>query len=187
MLMISILEQEKKKQHSHAHSLLRECLKTHGICYDENTAVVKNEYGKPSLAERPDICYNLSHSEGICTCIVTDRECGIDCEKVREYRPNVVRRVFSESETADLERIPENERSLYFFRLWTLKEAFVKAVGKGISYPMKEVVFGFDNGRIICSEKGYSFRQYIIRGGEYVVSVCKKNKKTAKRSHGGLG
>ena len=62
--------------------------------------------GKPSLALFPDIHYNISHAEGIAACIVSDFECGIDCERVREYRPNVMKRAFSEKER----EIVENDK-----------------------------------------------------------------------------
>ena len=171
MLMISMIELDKKKQHSHAHKLLRECLKPYNIAYSEDMLSL-GEHGKPYLAERPEVCFNLSHSDGIAACIVSEHECGIDCEKVREYRPNVVRRVFSPAEQELLEAAPECERDLLFFRLWTLKEAFVKAVGRGISYPMSSVEFNFSDGVISCSEQARRFRQYILQGGKYVVSVC---------------
>lgn len=171
MLMISILQLDKKMQHSHTHKLLGECLKPYNIAYCEDMLSL-GEHGKPFLAERPDICFNLSHSDGIAACIVSANECGIDCERVREWRPNVVRRVFTPEEQALLEAEPEGGRGLLFFRIWTLKEAFVKAVGKGISYPMNTVEFSFANGAISCTEQGWRFRQYILRGGKFVVSVC---------------
>lgn len=173
MLMISLIQLEKNKQHSHAHKLLRECLRSYNIDYTEDM-LTYGDHGKPALDGYSGICFNLSHSDGIAACILSEKECGIDCERVLEYRPNVAKRVFTPSEQALLEAAHESERDLLFFRLWTLKEAFVKAVGKGISYPMSSVGFSFVNGTIVCTEKKWSFRQYILRGGEYVVSVCEK-------------
>ena len=172
MLMISIQELDKKELHSHAHKLLRECLRPLGVEYDENTPVIKGKMGKPSLAERPGIHYNISHSKGIAACIVSDRRCGIDCEAVREYRPNVMRRAFSEAERRSVEEAPENMRDELFFRLWTLKEAYVKALGIGISYPLDTVEFSFEGDRIITNVKDCRFRQYLVGGGRYAVSVC---------------
>ena len=174
MLMISIMDVEKKQEHSHAHALLRECLRPLDIAYDSDTPVVKNELGKPSLAEHPEVNYNLSHASGIAACIVSGRECGIDCEQVRSFRPNVMKRAFSTVERELVEKTSESERDLIFFRLWTLKEAYVKALGIGISYPLDKAEFSFDGNRIIASAEGYSFRQYILRGGRFVVSVCEK-------------
>lgn len=171
MLMISLIQLDKKEQHSHAHKLLRECLKPYNIAYSEDMPAL-GEHGKPYLAEQPDVRFNLSHADGIAACIVSAHECGIDCERVREYRPNVVRRAFAPEEQELLEAAPESERGLLVFRIWTLKEAFVKTVGRGLSYPMSSVGFSFADGAIACTEEGFRFRQYILRGGKYVVSVC---------------
>lgn len=174
MLMISITDMDKRAFHGHAHKMLRECLRVKGIEYGENTPVVKGELGKPSLAEHPEIHYNLSHANGIAACMVSDCECGIDCENVRDFRPNVMKRAFSDKEREMVEKAPESEKNLLFFRLWTLKEAYVKALGIGISYPMNTAEFSFDGENIITEIKGFRFRQYILKGGRYVVSLCEK-------------
>lgn len=174
MLMISIKDMDKKELHNHAHRLLRECLRPYGIDYTEETPVTKGKMGKPSLAYRPDIHYNLSHADGIAACIVSDCECGIDCERVREYRPNVMKRAFSEKERDMVEKAPDDMKDQLFFRLWTLKEAYVKALGTGISYPMDTAEFGFEGGEIRTNVQGWRFRQYIVCGGKFVISVCEK-------------
>lgn len=176
MLMISLMDIEPKELHSHAHKLLRECLKSAGVAYNENTPVIKGKMGKPSLKEYPQIHYNLSHSKGIVACIVSDTECGIDCEKVREYRPNVAKRVFSERELKMFDEADDSEKDLIFFRLWTLKEAYVKAIGIGISYPMNTVEFSFEGNEPVSNIKDCRFRQYLIGGSKYVVSVCEQKK-----------
>ncbi|MDE6665820.1 MAG: 4'-phosphopantetheinyl transferase superfamily protein [Ruminococcus sp.] len=175
MLLISIKKVPKKEQRKHAHSLLRECLRTKKINYaTDETPVSRGEHGKPFLTEYPDIKYNMSHADGIAVCLMTDRECGVDCEGIRPYRPNVVKRAFSENEKKLIENAPENERDLLFFRLWTLKEAYVKAIGIGISYPLNTVEFSFEGNRIITSVSGYKFRQYILKNGKFAVAVCIK-------------
>ncbi|MBR6385468.1 MAG: hypothetical protein IKS03_05025, partial [Ruminococcus sp.] len=55
MLIISIKDIAKKEQHTHAHKLLRECLKKYNINYNEETKIHKTEMGKPSLADYPEI------------------------------------------------------------------------------------------------------------------------------------
>ena len=174
MLMISIKDMDKKELHNHAHRLLRECLRPYGIDYTEETPVTKGKMGKPSLAYRPDIHYNLSPADGIAACIVSDCECGIDCERVREFRPNVMKRAFSEKERDMVEKAPDDMKDQLFFRLWTLKEAYVKALGTGISYPMDTAEFGFEGGEIRTNVQGWRFRQYIVCGGKFVISVCEK-------------
>lgn len=174
MLMISIKDIPKKEQHTHAHNLLRECLKLFNIDYSESTATEKNRYGKPSLTDFPDIKYNLSHADGISVCIISDVECGIDCENVREYRPNVLKRAFSDDERNMILSVPENQRDLLFFRLWTLKESYIKAIGTGLSFPLNEVNFSFADNKIISNIKDHRFKQYILKDKKYIVSICEQ-------------
>lgn len=174
MLIISLKKLPKAGQHEYAHRLLRECLKPHGVSYTENTPIAKGAHGKPSLAEHPHIHYNVTHADGITACISADNECGIDAERVRDCRPNVIKRAFSESEKALIENAPDEEKNLLFFRLWTLKEAYVKALGIGVSYPLNTAEFSFDGSKIRTNIEGYGFKQYVLSGGEFVVSVCEK-------------
>lgn len=137
----------KKMQHDHAHKLLRECLKSRDIAYSEDLRIEKGKYGKPYLAEYPDVKYNISHADGIAACMVSDSECGIDCEKVRNLREGVLRRAFSEREREMIASVAEAERDLLFFRLWTLKESYIKAIGTGLSYPLETADFLLNSGR----------------------------------------
>ncbi len=176
MIIISIKDIPKAEQHSHAWGLLRQCMEKRGIRLSEDD-VLRGDYGKPYLPEHPRLNFNISHAGGIAACIVSEWECGIDCEPVRQYRPNVMRRAFSEREISLIENAPEEERDLLFFRLWTLKESYIKATGMGLSFPMREAEFSFRNGRIITDIRGFRFRQYTAKKGGYVISVCENMNK----------
>lgn len=172
MIIISAKQVRKSEQHSHAHSLLGRCLKSLGVDYDMNvTPVTLGRHGKPSLAEHPELHYNISHADGIAAAMVSEHECGIDCERVRRYDPRTMRRVCSEAEREAVEAASEEERELLFFSLWTLKEAYIKALGIGLAFPLREAVFAFEGDRIVTDLKGCRFARYVI-GGEFVVSVC---------------
>ncbi len=170
MIAVSLINLDKKEQHTHAHKLLRECLKPFGIEYSEELNA-RGQYGKPFLPEHAEIHFNISHGDGIAACVVGERECGIDCERVRPYRPNVVKRVFSEREQEFFGETPESQRNMLFFRLWTLKEAYIKAIGMGLSFPMNQAEFIPDDSGFAANIPDFKFRQYIIRG-KFVVSVC---------------
>ena len=169
--MVSIGDIPKSEQHNRAHKLLRECLKPLKISYPAELSC--GEYGKPYLAEHPEVKFNLSHSDGIAACIVSDHECGIDCEKVRNFHPKAMQRAFSDAERELVNSAPEEERDLLFFRIWTLKEAYIKAIGRGLSFPMDRVEFSFDGDRVISNVPDFRFRQYVIHG-EFVVSICEQ-------------
>ncbi len=179
MLIISIKDIPGAAQHDHAHSLLRVCLGKYGIDYRGAADLRIGRLGKPELAEYPGVFFNLTHCDGAAACVVSDRLCGIDAEKVRSLKPNVMRRAFSERECAAVERAPEKLKDLVFFRIWTLKESYVKALGTGISYPLKTAGFLPAGQEITTNITEFSFRQYIIDdpdGGVFVVSVCEKDR-----------
>lgn len=98
-----------------------------------------SQNGKPSL-ENNKLKFNLSHSNGYAAyAFTTDDEIGIDVEYMREI-PDILQvseRFFSEMERDELNKIGENQLELGFFNCWTRKEAFLKAIGDGLSYPLE--------------------------------------------------
>lgn len=105
-----------------------------------------NPYGKPSLVTAVSeykLCFNLSHSHGIALIAVDhNREVGIDIEHIRKDFPyqQIAESFFSPFENAVLRSLPEHQQLRAFFTCWTRKEAYIKAVGKGLSIPLD----GFD-------------------------------------------
>ena len=94
--------------------------------------------GKPYLAHGSGLCFNLSHAEDTAVIAITSqREIGIDIEATtREVDVlGVARKVFSPDEIARLTALAPEERPAAFFRLWTRKEAYIKARGDGFGYP----------------------------------------------------
>jgi 4'-phosphopantetheinyl transferase len=94
--------------------------------------------GKPMLADS-GISFNLSHSHGLAVCAVAcGREVGIDVERVRERASSdqIAERFFSPREFAVYRQIPEAQRLRAFFECWTRKEAFLKARGSGLAFPL---------------------------------------------------
>ncbi len=96
----------------------------------------------------PDQVFNLSHSGDYVLCsISTERgaKVGCDIETVKEARLRVARRFFLPSETAWIEGQPsERERKEAFYRLWVLKESFMKAVRRGMGLDTRSFEIGFD-------------------------------------------
>jgi 4'-phosphopantetheinyl transferase len=100
--------------------------------------------GKPELRRqggRPVIQFNLAHSHGTAIYAITqDRPVGIDIESVKYEFPveSVAERFFSEAEVAALRSLPEQVQTIAFFKCWTRKEAFIKALGHGLSFPLSD-------------------------------------------------
>jgi 4'-phosphopantetheinyl transferase len=62
---------------------------------------------------------------------------GIDIEEIRDqFDPDLVRYAFSDSERTEFERIPVHQKRAAFYRTWTRKEAYLKAIGCGLSRPL---------------------------------------------------
>jgi len=99
-------------------------------------------YGKPSLdgvTGGGPLRFNVSHSNGLALYAVTrGREVGIDLEFVREdfATLEIAERFFSAREVSVLRTLPPCERAVAFFDCWARKEAYVKARGEGLSYPL---------------------------------------------------
>jgi 4'-phosphopantetheinyl transferase len=100
---------------------------------------VYGEKGKPSLAEPSRIRFNASHSGDLALYAFTpDCEVGVDVEKFRPMTDlrEIAARFFCAEEAAELMQVPEEQRGPAFFRCWTRKEAYIKAIGDGLSVPL---------------------------------------------------
>lgn len=97
-------------------------------------------HGKPFLArdwQGHELVFNVSHSYKMAIIGVTlDRQLGVDIEKIQEGKDHMslANRFFSKREQAELSATPDENRTRAFYSCWTRKEAFVKAVGDGITY-----------------------------------------------------
>ena len=95
-----------------------------------------SEYHSPTC-----IHFNLSHSGDFVACAVSSHECGVDIQEIRPVRDSLITKNLSEEEQTDLLYFEGAARELRFFEYWVLKEAYIKAIGQGISYPLKKAVF----------------------------------------------
>jgi len=99
------------------------------------------EYGKPALSDEHVLRFNLSHSNEVALLAVAlDAELGVDVEHIRAdfASEDIARRYFSRTEVDAFNALPPDERVAAFFRCWTRKEAYIKAIGKGLSQALDE-------------------------------------------------
>lgn len=103
----------------------------------------KGRRGKPYLPEHPQIHFNISHSGCMAVCALGRQPLGVDVEQIRPVRLHTTRRMLTEREREYLERCPKERRDLEFFRIWTLKESYCKALGIGLALNFTEVECSF--------------------------------------------
>jgi len=98
------------------------------------------EYDKPFLRNSA-LRFNVSHTEGLAILGFTlNRELGVDVEKVRAQTDahTLAERFFSAHERQTLRDLSGDELHAAFFRCWTRKEAYIKAIGEGLSLPLHQ-------------------------------------------------
>lgn len=137
-----------RREYLAAHALLRLSLSRHAPVGPRAWTFSAGPRGRPELAGPPGVPplrFNLSHTEGLVACAVTcGADVGVDVEHVVERRWDVLalaRQVFAADELRDLQARPHGERAARFFDYWTLKEAYAKARGDGLSLPLQSVAY----------------------------------------------
>lgn len=131
----------EKLQRSYALSrgALRVLLGHYLGCLPNEIELASGPKGKPGLQSPSRLKFNTSHSGQMALYAFTlDCEIGVDVEKIRELddSESIAARFFSAAELFDLRSLPLADRELAFFRCWTRKEAFVKAIGDGLAIPL---------------------------------------------------
>jgi 4'-phosphopantetheinyl transferase len=131
---------ERQRQcYIRSHAALRLLLGRYLMTAPDAIAMVANTYGRPMLAAPAgDLEFNLSHSGDAVLVGVSLRPLGVDIELVRDI-PNfleIAKRHFAPSEVEELLRLAPEQRCESFYVTWTRKEALVKALGLGLSFPL---------------------------------------------------
>lgn len=131
-----------------AHGMLRKVLSRYAPAAPQAWSFESNRYGKPEISDPPlerRLRFNLSHTDGLVACAVTTEvDVGVDVEDARRMVEveSLAPRFFSAPEAEALLRLPAAEQQDRFFDYWTLKEAYIKARGMGLSIPLAD--FSFD-------------------------------------------
>jgi 4'-phosphopantetheinyl transferase len=111
-----------------------------------------NQYGKPALAQAggtEDLRFNVSHAHEVALYgFARGRDIGLDIEFVREDFASleIAERFFSTDEVSILRTLPTAQQTVAFFNCWTRKEAFIKALGEGLSHPLDRFSVSFVPG-----------------------------------------
>jgi 4'-phosphopantetheinyl transferase len=162
-------------QHLVARALLRTTLSRYVDVKPAHWQFDTNAYGRPHVAAPAFACdlrFNLSHTDGLVALAVAKGfEVGVDvenisrCLDVLELAPSV----FAPAEVAALKQAAEPDRPGVFFTFWTLKEAYIKARGMGLSLKLDGFAFDLSgkyprvsfNQRCPDDSSRWQFRRYL--------------------------
>lgn len=143
--------------------LLSQLLKEYCNIDYSNLIFQYNDNGKPFISNY-SIYFNISHSHEFVVCIISDKECGIDIELIRQVPVNTIKSFASENEQKYILKKDIYKR---IFEIYTLKEAYIKMNGLNLTN-INDAEFKINNNTISSSDNtahyylDYSIKEYII-------------------------
>ena len=169
-------KQEKSRRQSMGVGLLLQ--KVLALYHMEDSQVFAGERGKPMV---DGLEFSLSHSGDLVICAVSDKPIGCDVEEIRKAPERVAERYFSCREQEYLSRFFGEEYDRAFFRLWTMRESYVKMTGEGMGLPFEAYEVTVNK----CASGWHEDCAQVLRNGEtqgcylssvelkgHIVSLC---------------
>ncbi|OAB47895.1 4'-phosphopantetheinyl transferase family protein [Paenibacillus antarcticus] len=136
----------------------------------------ENTYHKPYLQSHSNFEFNLSHSGEWVACAIDHHVVGIDIEQMLDINLEIAKRFFTLREYEDLMQKDSSEQRNYFYKLWTLKESYIKAVGKGLHIPLNSFSMDINDRNEITIDKEQNDSPYFFNtsqvNSDYMLSVC---------------
>lgn len=148
-----------------------------------------NEFGKPYIFNnKNDLQFNVSHCDNIIVLAFTNfTEIGVDVERIREIEDmdGVIDLCFTQYEKNWFSSIFDKSKIETFYKIWTVKEAFIKNIGKGFSFSPKDVeLTNESDNRILIKKilpKEFIKKKYQVTTikilSEYIISLVYEGKK----------
>ncbi|WP_026521130.1 4'-phosphopantetheinyl transferase family protein [Butyrivibrio sp. VCB2001] len=137
--------------------------------------LLENE--KPRIKGMRDVFFNISHSGEVVCLGISDKEIGVDIEKVKHFKESLVNYVFMPQDQDLAKELMESEsdKDKVYTRLWTVKESIMKHCGKGISLSPKNILLRLENGKIkassaACDCEALNLMPYEIN--DYQITIC---------------
>lgn len=159
-----------------AEYLLMHALSEKGINYG-SVHIIRDADSKPYIEGNP-FFFNISHAGERAVCVLSSFPAGCDVERIRPIDLRIADRFFSPDEAGSVRmQATREEKERMFFRLWTLKESFIKCTGTGLRRPLGSfsVVFGPDGPLLRQPDDGNRYRlfEYGAEDG-YQCALCLK-------------
>ncbi|MGA7179122.1 MAG: 4'-phosphopantetheinyl transferase superfamily protein [Thiobacillaceae bacterium] len=135
------------------HALVRLALSRYARVHPSDWCFSANKHGRPEI-EAPiamrGLRFNITHTDGLCAVVVTlKRDCGIDAEQIACGRnlEKIANRMFAVPELEAMGELTSAGSGEKFFRFWTLREAYCKALGVGLAGSTKDFYFKLVDGK----------------------------------------
>lgn len=181
-------EQDRKRSFGAAVALDR-ALMEYGL-RERSMEYEIGRYGKPYLRDYPGIHFSLSHSGDYAICSIGNKPVGNDIERVKEGRLQVAQRFFSLQETAWIYRADDRrEQEDRMFRIWTMKESFLKVTGLGMSLQLNSFTIESRRDEKFFVEHNINEKVYYLKeynewmynfDDKYRLTVCSEEAAFAK-------
>ncbi len=138
--------------------------------------IIRNEYGSPSIKNEPSVFISISHAGNYAAAGVSSSAIGVDIETIRKCNSGLCKKCFAQDEQ-DLifSQKTKEDTDLAFSKIWTRKESYIKAIGKGLAQPLAQ--FSALNDEVIIEEKRTNFfcKTYMPKE-DCIFSVCSTKK-----------
>lgn len=151
-----------------------EIIKQLGIA-NSDIKFVLNKYGKPYIEGYNNLFFNISHSEDWVICAISDEEVGVDIEKIEKAPVEVAEHYFHSREYKLIRGKAPEEVNEYFYKMWTLKESYIKWLGKGLSKQLDSFSVNEDiNNRFYIEDNKELRLNQCKFDKDYIISLCSK-------------
>ena len=156
--------------------LIRKMIVEHTGRANDELRFETTDFGKPYLKGEAELYFNISHSGDWVACAIHTESIGIDVEVVQDIDLSISEMYFSQQENNEIVRAEDSIDR--FFDYWTLKESFIKYIGKGLSQPLNSFTIHIGQEKITVESKvglasDSTLKQYNL-GHPYKMAVCTK-------------
>ena len=162
--IMALKKYEDKKRSIIGQMLLKDLLQDDYYKYNFYT----NKFGK-IYTNKKNTYFSISHSNDLVGCIISNKEIGLDIEKIKDVDLNIIKMFATNYEK---EYILKKDSYKRFFEIYTLKEAYFKMLGTNLDN-LKSVEFHINNNKITCSDPSVIAKiNYDI--DNYIISIVEK-------------
>ncbi|MDR1725048.1 MAG: 4'-phosphopantetheinyl transferase superfamily protein [Bacteroidales bacterium] len=134
--------------------------------------IVYKSNGKPFFKNNNTIKLSISHTYDYVAVAISNREIGIDIEHLRQNKQEIAKRFFTNEENNFLSSVNTDSYDFYFTKLWTLKEAYSKCIGAGISGTFSQITIDVSTLSVKNDKRDIELTSIFDSETELFISTC---------------